>query len=161
MDPRQSAEEEVISKHDVHARLLLAVHEEFLEFGLKLSSDDDSESQTPQAACFTQSSTGAFPPLRYNDVGGGRLIVVQGLAMFDELIVSATAAPAEALAEDFQAQRRVVLSTNMWAAAAAAPAPAPAPATAVGGGEEQPRPQVKMALGLVLCAGPRLRYPGR
>lgn len=132
MGPRQGAEEEDAAEHDIHARLLLAVHQECLEFGLKL--DDPEELSAP----LKQNDAGAFPPLRYN--GGGRVVVVHGLAMFDNLIVSATAAPAQPPAsaqqdaEDF-ARRRIVLST--------------AAGDGEGGWEDQdqPRPKVTTTLG--------------
>ena len=136
MDPSPSTKEHEISENDIHARVLLAVHQEFLKFGLKFAEDQEL------AACLAQSATGAFPPLRYNDVGGGRVVVVHALAMFDDLIVSAIAAPAalaelELREEDFETRRRIVLSTNVWAAAAAAAE------AETGKGKDQQRSQVK------------------
>lgn len=98
-----------------HARVLHAIHEQFVIFGLNLCADAEDgraphpsgKSNQPQQSgaggnsrpiSLTQSSTGAFTPLRYSD--GERDIMVQALAMFDDLIVSAIASSSRDLEMD-------------------------------------------------------------
>lgn len=76
------------SVDEQHARLLSALHEEFLAYGL-ISTQDSSLFRSLSSGGFTQSSAGAFPPLQYLD-RQGRKIVVRALAMFDDLIVNTT-----------------------------------------------------------------------
>ncbi|CAN0376245.1 unnamed protein product [Ectocarpus sp. 8 AP-2014] len=75
------------AEDDDHARVLLALHLELLACGLNVHHGGDSP-----AVRMEQSSAGAFPPMRYVDGGGGgRVITIHALAMFDDLIVSGTA----------------------------------------------------------------------
>lgn len=88
-----------------HARVLRALHEEILAYGL-VSAQELPIASTKDSYCccsrdddkkpccgLVQGATGAFPPLRYLD-GEGRVIVIRALAMFDDLIVNATATTA-------------------------------------------------------------------
>lgn len=144
MDPTPRTGEQGLLEYDVHDLLLLAVHQEFMEFGLKLSDNQEL------TACLAQSATGAFPSMRYNDADGGRVVVVHALAMFDNLIVSAIASSGateepQLREEDFEnRRRRIVLSANVWPAAAEAAA-----AEGTGEGKGQKMPQV-MTEGLIL-----------
>lgn len=96
---------------DVHARVLRAVHQEFLDYGLVLQQ----QQQQQQCPPFVQSSAGAFPALRYADVGGGRVVVVRALVMFDDLIVNATATSPRAEDDlDGEVRRRLKLSMETW-----------------------------------------------
>ncbi|CAM9818024.1 unnamed protein product, partial [Pylaiella littoralis] len=117
---------------DAHARVLLALHQEFLAYGLK--HDEGVEAQTTSSSLstlFKQSAAGAFSPLRYVDVQrGGRVIVVHALAMFDNLIVNATAAGGEGLGGAAAAggecgvRRRTKFNVCRWSLATAAAATA-------------------------------------
>lgn len=110
MEPAQQNEEQ-FQEHTQqqecpHGLLLRAIHEEFVHQGLSLCCDNDdsfcnnsgSDSNSvkdnsggcKRVIAFTPSITGAFTPLRYTS-GPNRLIEVRALAMFNDLIVNATA----------------------------------------------------------------------
>lgn len=98
-----------------HARVLLALHHEFLSDGLISAQavvvgdgfdegcadcDGDEVADTDQLllsssgkAYIAQTATGAFPPLRYTDSARRVVVTLRALAMFDDLIVNATASP--------------------------------------------------------------------
>lgn len=101
--------DEIMKECDVHAQVLRAVHHEFLDHGLV--------PRQQECAPLMQSSAGAFPPLRYC-CGEGRVIVVRGLAMFDDLIVNATAISPRAGEAGFdgegEVRRRIKLNFLTW-----------------------------------------------
>lgn len=105
--------DEDAAEFDPHARVLRAVHQEFLDHGLVL------QQQPAECPNFGQSSAGAFPPLRYGDVGGGgRVIMVRALAIFDDLIVNATATSPRVAGDcdlDGEIRRRIKLNVMTWA----------------------------------------------
>lgn len=106
--------DEVVVNYDVHALVLRAVHQEFLDHGLV----PRPKQQQQQWPAFVQSSTGAFPPLRYGDAGGVREIEVRALAMFDDLIVHATVISprsADDTKGETETRRRVKLNVSTWA----------------------------------------------
>lgn len=92
-----------------HAKVLCAIHDQFLQFGLIpcplaeetvlplrptrkfYQPDQVGGSPDPEVLSFEQSATGAFSPLRYTD--GERIITVHALAMFGDLILTATSTP--------------------------------------------------------------------
>lgn len=113
---------EGVEECDLHARVLRTVHQEFLDYGLV-------PQQSPRR--LVQSAAGAFPPLRYGygdaaaGGGGGSVVVIRALAMFDDLIVNATATSThadggvvdgEAAVEEVR--RRIKLNVVTWSAAA-------------------------------------------
>lgn len=108
-----SVGEEVADEEcDVHAQVLLAVHQEFLDYGL-------IPQHQQQQQRLIQSATGAYPPLRYGDAGGGgRVVVLRALAMFDDLIVNVTAASPRADDDDGGegevVSRRIKLNVLTW-----------------------------------------------
>lgn len=109
------------AESDGHARVLLALHQELLAYGLDLEP-----AFAPSPSSFMQSAAGAFPPLRYVQCrgggnGGGRVITIRALAMFDDLIVNGTAAPAEAVVAagagapaEGVVQRRTTFDVSRW-----------------------------------------------
>lgn len=82
-------------------RLLLLLHEAILEEGF----ESFSTQSTPNGG---RSLAGNFNPLRYSD--GRHLVVIRALAMFDDLVVNATATLIGHTEPD--ARRRVVFDCN-------------------------------------------------
>eukprot|EP00752_Nemacystus_decipiens_P011939 g10587.t1 len=110
-----------VEEGDAHAQVLCAVHQEFLEYGLV----PQQQQQRGESLRLTQSAAGAFPPLRYDDAGsGGRVVVVRALAMFDDLIVNATATSPRADDANGEVEvdvrRRIKLNVMTWSALSSA-----------------------------------------
>lgn len=135
--------DEGVAECDVHAQVLGAVHQEFVDFGLV------PQQQQQHPRLLTQSPAGAFPPLRYGDgdVGGGRVVAVRALAMFDDLIVNATATSPRAASNedgdlgDGEVRRRIKLNVSTWSSLFSPGEAKPANA----GGEEQEEERVEGA----------------
>lgn len=123
MATNNTREDEGIAECDAHAQLLRAVHQAFLDYGLVLVPEHHQQQECPR---LTQSSAGAFPPLRYSDQvggsgggGGGGVVVVRALTMFDDLIVNATAGGFDGGFDgdgdgDGEVRRRIKLNVVTW-----------------------------------------------
>lgn len=115
-----------------HTKVLRALHGEILAYGLSpidVNSSIGEGGDGGAGGAFSQSASGAFPPLHYtyrpDDGRATREVVIRALAMFDELIVTATvtvsAKEAEAAVTPLSPSAAAASATEICPPSAAAP----------------------------------------